>query len=84
VLVMWTAGEPEAQAAGGAGRLTARLRRRNEAATVRLGPHVTWLRLEEGLEDQAPDPSGDRRRFFDELGRWLGAYMYGKVRDQLL
>jgi hypothetical protein len=25
-----------------------------------------------------------RRRFFDEMGRWFGAYMYGRVRDQLL
>lgn len=25
-----------------------------------------------------------RRRLFDEMGRWLGAYMYGQVRDQLL
>jgi hypothetical protein len=25
-----------------------------------------------------------RRLFFDELGRWLGAYMYGQLRDQLL
>jgi hypothetical protein len=84
VLVMSSGGDPEAQDGGPAGRLTARLRRRNEAATVPLGPHVTWLRLEEGLEAQAPATSADRRRFFDELGRWLGAYMYGKVRDQLL
>ena len=47
------------------------------------GPHVTWLRLSEGL---AGDPAAgqDRSRFFDEVGRWLGAYMYGQVRDQLL
>jgi hypothetical protein len=25
-----------------------------------------------------------RRRFFDELGRWLGAYLSGEIRDQLL
>jgi len=63
-----------------------RLRRRHHhhAATVRLGPHVTWLRLEEGLEGTEGDAGGDRRNFFDEMGRWLGAYMYGKVRDQLL
>jgi hypothetical protein len=83
VLVMSPAGDPEAQG-GPSGRLTARLRRRNEAATVRLGPHVTWLRLEDGLGGDAPGASADRRRFFDELGRWLGAYMYGQVRDQLL
>jgi hypothetical protein len=61
-----------------------RLRRRHHGATVRLGPHVTWLRLEEGLEGTEGDAGGDRRNFFDEMGRWLGAYMYGKVRDQLL
>ena len=88
VLVMSPAGDPEA-AGGPAGRLVTRLRRRNDAATVGLGPHMTWLRLEDGLEpdghpDGHPDPDDGRRRFFDELGRWLGAYMYGQVRDQLL
>jgi hypothetical protein len=79
VLMLSPAGDPEAQ-----GRLADRLRRRNDVAAVRLGPHVTWLRIEEGLEGNVPAPSADRRQFFDELGRWLGAYMYGKVRDQLL
>ena len=69
---------------GPAGRLTTRLRPRDDGAPVRLGPHVTWLRLEDGLDGPAVSASGDRRRFFDELGRWLGAYMYGQVRDQLL
>ncbi len=31
-----------------------------------------------------PRPADDRQRFFDEMGRWLGTYMYGQVRDQLL
>ena len=83
VLVMSPAGGPESPD-GPAGRLTTRLRRRTDAAAVRLGPHVTWLRLEEGLDRPARGPGDDRRRFFDELGRWLGAYMYGQVRDQLL
>ncbi len=82
VLVMSAAGDPEAPG-GPARRLTTRLRRRNDAATVRLGLHVTCLRLEEGLDGPA-GADADRRRFFDELGRWLGAYMYGQVRDQLL
>jgi len=56
-------------------------RRRGDAAAIRLGPHVTWLRLRDG---QASGADADRRRFFDEIGRWLGAYMYGQVRDQLL
>jgi hypothetical protein len=41
-----------------------------------LGSHVTWLTL--------AGAGGDQRRFLEELGRWLGAYMYGSVRDQLL
>jgi hypothetical protein len=42
---------------------------------LQLGGHVTWLRL-------PAEP--DARQFLDEIGRWLGAYMYGGVRDQLL
>jgi len=53
-------------------------------ATMRLGAHVTWLRLEGALPGQALPDGPDRRRFFDELGRWLGAYLSGQVRDQLL
>ena len=48
--------------------------RRPVAATARLGSHVTWLQL--------PEPG--EQAVFDELGRWLGAYMYGPGRDQLL
>jgi alpha-beta hydrolase superfamily lysophospholipase len=48
-----------------------------------LGPHVTWLRPGTSARPDAADPAG-RARFFDELGRWLGAYMYGSVKDQLL
>ena len=53
---------------------TGLLRRRRMAAIARLGSHVTWLQL--------PEPGG--QAVFDELGRWLGAYMYGRGRDQLL
>ena len=52
-----------------------------EGAGLQLGGHVTWLRLPAG---PAVDDTAGRRQFFDELGRWLGAYMYGHVRDQLL
>jgi hypothetical protein len=45
-------------------------------SAVQLGGHVTWLSL--------ADSDPDRRLFLDQLGRWLGAYMYGPVRDQLL
>lgn len=54
------------------------------AATMRLGPHVTWLNVDAGQPGEAlPDGPG-RRRVFDELGRWLSAYLSGQIRDQLL
>ncbi len=65
-------------AAGQATR--AGVRRHRSAGSVLLGQHVTWLNVESGPGAAGPD----RRRLFDEMGRWLGAYMYGKVRDQLL
>ena len=53
-------------------------------ATTRLGAHVTWMKLDGGQPGAAlPAPEG-RKSFFDELGRWLGAYLSGQVRDQLL
>jgi hypothetical protein len=57
---------------------------RPASAAAQLGSHVTWLHLPrlDGRTGSA-DAAG-RQRFFDELGRWLGAYMYGSVRDQLL
>lgn len=73
-----------------------RPRRSKDPGAIKLGPHVTWLRLDAGPDGhagaadrpddraQAPGGNADRRQFFDEMGRWLGAYMYGGVRDQLL
>lgn len=61
------------------------LRHRGHGAPVaQLGGHVTWLALTDagGRLTQADD--GSRPGYFEELGRWLGAYMYGQVRDQLL
>lgn len=58
--------------------------RRGRWPAPRLGPHVTWLRLEDGADVQPSGADGARRRFYDEMGRWLGAYMYGQFRDQLL
>jgi alpha-beta hydrolase superfamily lysophospholipase len=47
---------------------------------LRLGRHVTWLR-----RPAAAGPGADGQHgLFDELGRWLGAYMYGAERDRLL
>src|SRR5215472_651743 len=62
------------------------------AGAVRLGQHVTWLYLDEpatgrshGVPGREPaDPASNQRLLFDEMGGWLGAYMYGKARDQLL
>lgn len=98
VLVLGAAGDRTS------GRL--RPRRGKDPGAIKLGPHVTWLRLDAGPDPPAgaaaqPDPhtgsagqpddggqlpgeTADRRQFFDEMGRWLGAYMYGGVRDQLL
>jgi alpha-beta hydrolase superfamily lysophospholipase len=62
-------------------------RERRDVDTVRLGQHVTWLRIDAaaGVATAAGTaPTSQRRRLFDEMGRWLGAYMYGQVRDQLL
>src|SRR5262245_12576063 len=63
----------------GVGRMIRRDRR--SADGMALGQHVTWLYLDHEL---AADIPASRKRLFDEMGRWLGAYMYGKVRDQLL
>lgn len=98
VLVLTPAGEDKSRRLG--------LRRGKDGGAIKLGPHVTWLRLQSGVEGQAHGSSdgpsqgtgpaqgssaghalggdADRRQFFDEMGRWLGAYMYGDVRDQLL
>jgi hypothetical protein len=55
-------------------------RTRGSGASLQLGSHVTWLALP-GVNASA---SAAPQRFLEELGRWLGAYMYGPVRDQLL
>jgi alpha-beta hydrolase superfamily lysophospholipase len=69
--------------AGGPARISGPGRRDRRKESIRLGQHVTWLYL--GPEQAAPaEASSVRRRLFDEMGRWLGAYMYGQVRDQLL
>jgi hypothetical protein len=59
-------------------------RRADPAATVPLGRHVTWLHPADSEARPDARDAADRSRFFDEMGRWLGAYMYGQVRDQLL
>ena len=46
-----------------------------------LGGHVTWLRLPAA---QGETEGAGAQRYLYELGRWLGAYMYGSTRDQLL
>lgn len=69
-------------AGGGRGR---RLWR--PAVPRQVAGHVTWLRLPDegapaGMADLAS--GAGRRAFFAELGRWLGAYMYGPPPDRLL
>lgn len=72
--------------AAGAWRDTRRAARGKES--IRLGQHVTWLQIDAagraGSAGNGLGPLPQRRRLFDEMGRWLGAYMYGQVRDQLL
>jgi hypothetical protein len=77
VLVVSGSGDGNDQA--GLGRLVRRDRRGTDG--ISLGQHVTWLYLD---QNPPPDNSAGRRRLFDEMGRWLGAYMYGQLRDQLL
>ncbi|HEU5416472.1 MAG TPA: hypothetical protein VFV41_02190 [Streptosporangiaceae bacterium] len=70
---------------GGQQRRGPALRRRPAPApTAPLGRHVTWLHPADGDARPDAEDAADRSRFFDEMGRWLGAYMYGQVRDQLL
>jgi hypothetical protein len=57
---------------------------RAASAAAQLGSHVTRLHLPELDGRAGPADAAGRQLFFDELGRWLGAYMYGSVRDQLL
>ncbi len=89
VLVMCPAGEAHQPGAsllargglaalGTLGTLTGR------RATIRLGEHVTWLTMDAGLPGQEPSSPAARQRYLDEIGRWLGAYLSGQIRDQLL
>jgi alpha-beta hydrolase superfamily lysophospholipase len=70
-------------APGGTGRLLA-LPVPGGQATIRLGAHVTWLRLDGAQPGQALPGGAARKRVFDELARWLSAYLSGQIRDQLL
>jgi hypothetical protein len=85
VLVLAGPDGPDASPAGRRrpGRRRPGWRAGREARTGRgvlqPGGHVTWLRL---AASDLSAGAGERPRYFDELGRWLGAYMY--ARDQLL
>jgi hypothetical protein len=49
--------------------------------------HVTWLQLPDaGAPGGMAELAGGagRQAFLAELGRWLGAYMYGPPPDRLL
>src|SRR6266487_6012055 len=82
VLVMCAAAEWDAPEAGRRGkRLTPQP---GGHGTIRLGPHVTWLRLDESLTGPLPPDGAGSSPFYRELGRWLGAYLSGQFRDQLL
>jgi hypothetical protein len=49
-----------------------------------LGRRVTCLRIEGGVHDLMLPAKPVRKHVYDELGRWLGAYLSGQVRDRLL
>lgn len=44
------------------------------AKTVRLGSHVTLVRIDGGLHDLALSAPEVRERYFDEISRWTAAY----------
>ena len=50
----------------------------------RLGRRVTCLRIEDAMHDLVLSARPVRKQVYDELGRWLGAYLSGQVRDRLL
>ncbi|MFC0532237.1 alpha/beta hydrolase [Phytohabitans kaempferiae] len=45
-----------------------------------LGPHVTVVRIDGGMHDLTLSGPAVRERVFDEVGRWLGAYVERPVR----
>jgi hypothetical protein len=71
----------------GTGETTAGRRARRgdaSAGTLPLGPHLTWLRLPVPDDGPLPPHGTGSGAFYRELGRWLGAYLSGPFRDQLL
>jgi alpha-beta hydrolase superfamily lysophospholipase len=43
--------------------------------STRIGPHVTCVRVDGGMHDLALSAEPVRAKFFEELDRWLRAYM---------
>jgi hypothetical protein len=82
--VLVIGGTGERPPLGAAARRRPALRRPELTAASQLGRHVTWLRPTDVEARPDARAAADRSRFFDEMGRWLGAYMYGQVRDRLL
>jgi hypothetical protein len=69
---------PQAQSAG-------RLRRPGRRVPpVQLGGHVTWRQLRQTTGCSSPAGDAGLHPLLAELGRWLGAYMYGQLGGQLL
>ncbi len=76
VLVLCPAGDWDAT--GGAGGLLTLPGLAGGQAVMRLGPHVTWRKVDEGTGGPG------LQQLLDEQGRWLGAYLSSQIRDQLL
>ena len=45
--------------------------------SIRLGPHVTCVRIDGGLHDLALSAAPVRERFFAGLDDWMAAYLPG-------
>ena len=74
----------EAAAAGRRARRGDSRRGDPRSGPLPLGPHVTWLRLRVPDGSPLPPRGPGAGPFYRELGRWLGAYLTGPFRDQLL
>jgi len=72
-------------ATGGASGLLALPALAGAHATMRLGPHVTWRKVDEReLAEEEGAGGAGLGQLLDEQGRWLGAYLSSQIRDQLL
>jgi len=53
-------------------------------STARSSGCVTCVQIEGAVHGVVLSARPVRKQVYDELGRWLGAYLSGQVRDRLL